>query len=348
MPIEENEISAKSFGGTEMVKRGLAERIEALEPGLLDDFQIICSRVREIDESKIRIYWLHDLPGDPETSHLKDQSSRDRFHHMVFCNHWQYQSYQTMLGVPYDHRSSIIDTPFEPTPIDDIKKSDSEIRMVYTSTPQRGLSLLVPVFEKLAEKYDNIYLDVFSSFKIYGWEGADKQFESVFEKCRQHPRINYHGFASNEEVRSTVANAHIFAYPSIWPECNSRSLIEAMSSKAMCVHPDYAGLVDTSGKLTHMYHGHSDANIHAKIFHNVLEQSIDIINKSKEDKEMEASLSDMLTFTKIYADNRFSWDLIVYKWIALLKDLKKALPTEESRKLITSNGVSSNKFVYQT
>ena len=73
MAFEENEISVNSQGGTESVKRGLASR---LDPKLIEDFQIICSRVRKIEEDKIRVYWLHDLPEDPETNHLKDQIGR--------------------------------------------------------------------------------------------------------------------------------------------------------------------------------------------------------------------------------------------------------------------------------
>lgn len=345
MPIEENEISAKSFGGTEMVKRGLAERIEALEPGLLDDFQIICSRVREIDESKIRIYWLHDLPGDPETSHLKDQSSRDRFHHMVFCSDWQYQMYQSTLGVPYSVNHSVIDTPIDPVSSDLIKKSDTEIRLVYTSTPQRGLSMLVPVFEELANKHDDIYLDVFSSFKIYGWDHADKQFEQLFEKCKNHPRINYHGFAPNEVVRETVAKAHIFAYPSIWPECNSRSLIEAMSSKAICIHPNYAGLMDTSGSITRYYQGDNDFNIHANIFYGTLNYNIEMIKHGRSDAQLQTNINSMTDFVKYYADNRFNWDIITRKWITILKSLKAQYKDPESRKV---KKATSGTFVYQT
>jgi hypothetical protein len=58
--FEENEISKNSQGGTEMMKRGVAERLPA---GIADDFQIICSRVRELEEDKIRVYWLHDQIG---------------------------------------------------------------------------------------------------------------------------------------------------------------------------------------------------------------------------------------------------------------------------------------------
>lgn len=124
--FEENEISLNSQGGTESVKRGLAER---LDPELLKDFQIICSRVRHIEEDKIRVYWLHDLPEDPETNHLKDAYSRDRFHQLVFCGNWQYSRYQLVCGVPYNTSSIVIDTPIEPAPL--VEKDFSTIRLIY-------------------------------------------------------------------------------------------------------------------------------------------------------------------------------------------------------------------------
>ena len=207
MPFEENEISVNSQGGTESVKRALAER---LPKELTDEFQIICSRVRKIEEDKIRVYWLHDLPEDPETNHLKDKSSRDRFHKIIFCGDWQYNRYQNMLGVPYSTTHSVIDTPISPLPVT-VKETDT-IRLIYSSTPQRGLALLVPVFEKLAEKHSNIHLDVFSSFKIYGWPDADKQFEPLYERIRNHPNMTYHGFAPNEVVREHLLKAQVIFF----------------------------------------------------------------------------------------------------------------------------------------
>lgn len=332
MAFEENEISVKSQGGTEMMKRGLASRLPS---DLVDDFQIICSRVRELQQDKIRVYWLHDLPEDPETNHLKDKASRDRFHHLVFCGNWQYDRYRTTLGVPYDTNSSVIDTAIDPLPI--VEKSKDQIRLIYTSTPQRGLAILVPVFEKLAEKYDNIFLDVFSSFKIYGWDQADKQFEPLYDKCRNHPRINYHSFAPNETLRESLLNAHIHAYPSIWLECNSRSVIEAMSAGALCVHPNFGGLIDTSGGLTCMYQGHHDIQKHAMIFYHILENAINNVLKNE--------TQDSLKLTKLYADARFNWDRITTDWIELLTSLKMNYTTPQSRSFSKN---TSDYFVYNT
>lgn len=320
MAFEENEISAKSQGGTEMMKRGLAER---LPPELSDDFQVICSRVRELEEDKIRIYWLHDLPEDPETNHLHKQESRDRFHKFVFCGQWQYYRYQHALGMPYDNKSIVIETAIDPIPA--AEKSKDEIRLVYSSTPQRGLALLVPVFEKLAEKYDNIVLDVFSSYKIYGWEDADKQFEPLYERCRNHPRINYHGFATNDEVRQALQKAHIHAYPSIWTECNSRSVIEAMSAGMLCVHPNYGGLIDTSGGLNFMYQGHHDHNMHANIFYHSLDNAIQVVNTEQ--------VQTYLKLVKMYADSRYNWTKITQQWVDLFTGLKQQYDTVDSRKI---------------
>ena len=70
------------MGGTELMKYGLHERL----PGeLLEHFQIICSRVREIDKNRIPILWCHDLAQDNEVAHLKDVKAEDmKFAKLVF------------------------------------------------------------------------------------------------------------------------------------------------------------------------------------------------------------------------------------------------------------------------
>jgi len=311
--IELNELNKESNGGTELTTRGLFNRLTRDE---LDGIQIITARVRELDPERIRIYHLHDLAGDPEAEHLKDPASRDRFHKLVFSSNWQYQQYRDYLGVPYSHQSCVIETGVEPIPL--VEKPKDKIRLIYTSTPHRGLEILVPVFIALADKYPNIELDVFSSFGIYGknWEGRDKQYEPLFEACRNHPQINYHGWADQETVRAAYQKAHIFAYPCIWPETSCRSLIEAMSAGCLAVHPNFSALADTSGGLTVQYDGdHENMNLHANIFAHTLMYAIENVQNN--------DLTQLLTFIKAYADTRFSWESIMPKWKGLIASLKE-------------------------
>lgn len=327
--FEENEVSEKSQGGTEQCKRAIQAK---LPPELVDNFQVICSRVREINPDKIRIYWVHDLPHDPETKHLDQENSRDRFHKIVFCGHWQYNQYLAYLGMPCDHKLAVIDTPIEPFRDLKPKSKEGPIRLIYTSTPQRGLQLLVPVFTKLSEKYDNIHLDVFSSFAIYGWEDADKQFSEIFDICKSHPQITYHGFQPNDVVRKAYEDAHIFAYPSIWPECNSRALIEGMSAGCLCLHPNYAGLSDTSGGLTAQYQWDQDANTHANKFYQLLDHSVQIVNN--EDTQ------NYLEFVKCYTDARYDIKKIAGTWEDMMRALLEQYPQE-------TRSVPKESFTYK-
>ncbi len=327
MGFHRNEISVKAKGGTELMRDLLESR---LSPELLDNFQIFMSRPRDFDYTKIRIIQCHDLAEDPESAKFRDQEFRDSFHKLVFISNWQYQRYQLIHNIPYNDNSIVLETGIEPafsnSNGEDFHqyKDKEKIRLVYTSTPQRGLDILVPVFETLAEKNPNIHLDVFSSFKIYGWDDADKQFEPLYDRIRNHPQMTYHGFTSNDKLREHLTKCHIFAYPSTWLETSCRAMLEAMSAGLVCVHPNYGALAETSGCLNVMYQGDiQDKNRHAQIFAGYLQSAINFV---KEDQHI-----SMTRFNKTFVDSRFNIDVIVNRWEMMLKDLLKKYPTVESR-----------------
>ena len=212
-------------------------------------------------------------------------------------------------------------------PIEDHEKpNDGTIRLAYWSTPHRGLNILVPVFDRLCEKYDNIELDVYSSFKLYGWEQRDKEFEPLFEQCRNHPKINYHGTVPNETLRENLKNTHILAYPSTWPETSCITLMEAMSAGLMCVHPNFAGLYETAANWTHMYQWHEDPSQHASVFYGVLDSSI----QSFWDEGVQSRLSSQSSYANVY----YNWNIRAMQWESLLTtllDMPRALPKPEGQ-----------------
>lgn len=308
--MELNEVNKNANGGTELVTRGILERIS---PEEFEGVQLITSRVRELKKRHKRILHLHDLAGDPEVQHLKSDLSRNRFSKLVFCSNWQYESYRNQLGVPWDDKSTVIANGIEPLGM--MLKPTDKIRLIYTSTPHRGLEILVPVFEHLYKQFDGqIELDVFSSFNIYGWPERDAPYEELFERCRQHPGINYHGFQPNSVVRKALEKAHIFAYPSIWQETFCIALAEAMSAGCLCVHPNLAALPETSGGLTVMYDGNQNPNEHAQVFAHTLAYAIENIRQN--------DMTPLLRYIKSFADTRYSWTNVIYKWQSLLNSLK--------------------------
>ena len=311
--MERNEVNKDSKGGTEL----LQERLYGgdIPRELLEKVQIVFSRARDLDPDKKKIYYCHDLPEDPESSRLSDPMYRKKFDKFVFVSNWQMEKYNEVRGVEYN-RSTVVKNSI--VPIDTTKRTKSDkIRLIYHTTPHRGLQLLVPAFVELCKRHDDITLDVYSSFKIYGWEDRDAQYQELFDICRNHPNIKYHGTVSNDEIREALLSADIFAYPSIWKETSCLSLIEAMSAGLLCIHPNLAALSETSMGLTWMYQWNEDANAHAGGFMQVLHQGIEVMRNQREAIEADLKLQ------KIQVDRVHGWNNKANEWKALLESIIK-------------------------
>jgi UDP-glucose:(glucosyl)LPS alpha-1,2-glucosyltransferase len=256
-------------GGSEL----MARRLENLfTPEQLEPYQIFVSRLTErFDDTKKKIAYFHDLPEDP-SSHFLNTDDIKQFSAFVFVSHHQLTRYLAVY--PYLPRGKcfVIENAIEPiteyTRQNDFA-SGQPIKLIYTSTPHRGLNIVVPVFDYIS-KTENITLDVFSSFNLYGWGERDKQYQNLLNDCKNHPKINYHGTQSNEVVRKALAESHIFCLPSIWEETSCLCLIEAMSADNICVISSLGALPETSLGSQIMYDYTDYIHDHANIFYHSL------------------------------------------------------------------------------
>ena len=295
-------------GGTEMMRNQLYSRVD---PDLLDKFQIICSRVRWIDPKKPTILWCHDTWDDPESQHLKEEERRARFEKFIFVSNYQLSTYNMALQVPYA-QSFVMQNAIEPIELKD--KNQDQIKLIYHTTPHRGLNVAVAAIMELAKTHgDKIHFDVFSSFEAYGWKDRDKEFEDLFNNIREHPQMTYHGYQPNEKVREALQESHIFAYPSIWPETSCIAAIEAMSAGCQIVCPNYAALPETTANFATMYQWSEDIQFHANVFANMLNAAIQ--------NHYDEHTQRKLLYQKNYTDNFYNWDLRASQWTGLLQGI---------------------------
>lgn len=308
--ISVDESSKNAMGGTEMMKFGLYER---LSPEIRDEFQIICSRVREVDPTRPSLLWLHDTWDDPEVQHLTNEKSRERFEQLIFVSYYQFWSYHHRLGIPYTN-SLVFRNAIEPIPAHK-KKLEGPVRLIYHTTPHRGLEILVPAFEKITEAFPNldVHLDVFSSFSVYGWEKRDIQYKHVFDRIEDHPQMTYHGGVDNATVREALKEAHIFAYPSIWPETSCIAAIEAMSAGCLVVCPNYGALPETTNNFSVLYPWAEDIGHHANIFAQTLKRAIDNVFLPEN--------QEMFKYQIGYTNTFYSWDSRIPQWEGLLRGI---------------------------
>ena len=306
MGIVKNEVNSIARGGTEL----LIEALERYVPEeLLSHFEIVPSRLRgELSPDKIKIYWAHDLAGDPECDHLRD-GGWNRFDKIVFVSNWQMQKFIDYYNSPWSHCVVI---PNAVEPVMNVNKPESgPIKLIYHTTPHRGLELLVPAFYALAERHD-IELDVFSSFKMYGWEARDQQYKHIFDMCRDHPKINYHGYQPNDVVRDYLGEAEIFAYPSIWQETGCCALMEAMSAGCLNVHSNFGCLYETSANWSLIYQYSENPNHHVNTFYGVLDHAIKNVRSSY--------FRGLTAHQKAYTDTFNSWNTRKMQWSGFLAD----------------------------
>lgn len=309
--IPRSELTKNAMGGTEL----LMERLySSLPEGYMKDFQIIPTRLtEELDPKRIRIVWMHDLADDPQVSYLANEGWR-KFHVIVFVSNWQMQYFIGKFGIPWEKclviQNSIL--PFDKEVF--TQKPTDKVNLIYTPTPHRGLEILLPVFQKLKTEFDNLHLDVYSSFNLYGWGERDRQYERLFQICEDDPDISYHGSKPNDEVREALAKSHIFAYPSIWTETSSLCLIEAMSAGLICVHPNLGALYETAAGYTYMYQFAEDANRHANTFYLMLKLAI-------ENHLYDDNIKYRVVQQKMYADQMYNWEFRRIQWKSLMDSL---------------------------
>ena len=302
--MELNELNKNAKGGTEL----MADRLyEYVDRKLLDEFQIVQSRVRDLDSKKKKIYWVHDLAGDPEVQHLKDGGWK-KFDKIVFVSHWQQQMYNAYLGVPFS-AGCVLQNAIKP--IADHEKPNDKIRLIYYSTPHRGLELLYPAFDELCKHYDDVELTVYSSFGLYGWPQRDEPYKKLFKALEDHPKIRYSGAVSNKHIRNELENHHIFAYPSIWQETSCLCLIEAMSAGLECVHSSLAALPETSMGLTRMYQYTEDMQNHVNVFYQSLVHAVEVQKQIKPDYQVQ----------KLLTNHRYNWETRAKEWTNMLTSL---------------------------
>lgn len=299
-------------GGTEQMYRQLVSR---LGPRYTEKFQIICSRFRELEPDKLPILWLHDLVEDPEAGRLVDPTFRAQFKKLVFVSDWQFSQYNLGLRVPYSG-SVILKNAIEPLPACEKPWGEGEggrMNFIYHTTPHRGLEILVPVFVELAKHFPNIHLDVFSSFDAYGWRHRDRPYEQLFETCRTHSQITYHGYQPNEVVREALLKAHVFAYPCIWKETSCIAAMEAMSAGALVVCPNLGALPETVSNYGVMYHFDENKNVHAQMFYTLLYSLI-----TRYQKEGPVTVTKA---AKERVDRFYSWEARLPEWEHLLNSI---------------------------
>jgi glycosyltransferase involved in cell wall biosynthesis len=301
-------------GGTEILKEQL---IAQLEPGSIDGINLIGSICHPslIQKDKINVVWQHLSYDQPNVQYMQDRKFVDSVDYFIYVSHWQYNKFRERFQIP-EYKSFIIKnaTPkFEVKP----RNKAGRIKLLYTSTPWRGLGVFIKAIDILNKTRDDFEVDIYSSTRIYGsaFEEAEKgKFDALFDKCKATDNVNFRGYGLNEQIRQALQDTHIYAYPSIFEETSCLAVIEAMSAGCHVVTTNYGALPETCGEFATMIEFDSSAQ-------NLIERYAQTLNSVLDNYKNNLYKEDLELQIKYY-EKYYSWNTRIAEWNNFLNYVK--------------------------
>jgi len=297
----------KPMGGTELMYNELMRRL----PDSYREHFSIFNYISQADFSKITIYW-NQLSHDQEAvQFLNDPQYIDKIDHFVFVSHWQAEQYRKHFNIP-GYKTHVLKNACIGTEIRK-PRNDGKIKLCYTSTPWRGLDVLLRAWEILQPT--DCELHVFSSCKIYGTDFArhDSEYEHLYEKCKTLPGVVYRGSIPNEELRAELPTFDILAYPCTFEETSCIAVIEALSAGLRVVTSSLGALPETTEGWADIYSFRSDPELHAELFAKRLAINIEILIRKQ--------LDTRLINQSIVYKNTWDWNSRFNEWLVFLADV---------------------------
>jgi glycosyltransferase involved in cell wall biosynthesis len=304
----------KPAGGSEILLSGLYRYTNISQH---EEINLIISNpyLNFLHHTKKNLLWQHLAHSDesvpPGYTNPSFMNAVDSF---VYVSHWQHEKYRWIFKIPLENayviKNAIEPIEFKPKP------KDGKLKLIYTSTPFRGLDMLLPAFEMINR--DDVELDVYSSVKIYGTRyEADTNgvYEEHFEIARNMKNVNYMGYATNDVVKKALQESHIFAYPSTFEETCCLAMIEAGAAGCKMVTTNLGALYETGSEYARLMPVQAASDVFISAYAKVLNEEIDNYWSKATQKTLKKQ-SD-------FYNEHYSWEKRAKEWNTLFEKISE-------------------------
>jgi len=248
-------------------------------PGLKPDVTILIvdagagPKLRELlgRDAKL-VLWVGHAADQPGVAPLKDPAVQDAFNAIALVSDWQRDQFIQAFGIA-PQRAALLRYAVAPPFLGRFKPGESIISvktrppvLAYTSTPFRGLDLLLRAFPEIRQRVPTVRLRVFSGMSIYlaTAQQDESQYGHLYRLCRQTEGVEYVGALSQPDLAGELSRAAVLAYSNTFAETSCISVLEAMASGCCVITSALGALPETTAgfaKLIPLDAGPSDARI---------------------------------------------------------------------------------------
>jgi glycosyltransferase involved in cell wall biosynthesis len=193
-------------------------------------------------------FWAHDIWADQNSLRNVHSDKIDKY----FClSPWHKEFFAQHHKVPLEKiwvtKNGIDLSRFN-------KEVVRENRLIYSSSPDRGLDTLLYLFPFIKSVIPDLTLHVFYGFdnwdKSIQTQGSDEQKrlrDQIFKDLKQDGVIS-HGRVSQSQLAEEIMKSKIWAYPTRFWETFCISALEMMAGGVTIVTSNLAGLKTTVGQ----------------------------------------------------------------------------------------------------
>jgi glycosyltransferase involved in cell wall biosynthesis len=301
------------YGGTEIQLEYLHKYVSK---ELLDKVNITTSIPEKtpLVINKTNILWVHNSYDQPNLySWFKNKLNHRKYDWYVFNSHWTYEKYRMIFDIPTDI-SLVIKNGFDD---DLIVKSDfkpkEKLKLVYTSTPWRGLDVLLSAMEQI--KTDKVELDIYSSTQIYGdhfKQISDNQFTALYDKAKTIKNVNYKGYLNHKELMKILHTYDAYIHPSTFEETFCLAAMESLAAGLVTVTTDLGALYETCAEFPIYVPYLKDKEALSNQFAGAIDVLPDFVNSLN---------ADAMKFQMQYYRQFYHWNVIKTYWERFLNGI---------------------------
>ena len=264
---------------------------------------------------KTNVLWVHNSYDQPNVAPwFKNKLNHRKYDWYVFNSHWTYEKYRYVFDIPTE-ASLVIKNGFDDLVIKTNFDPKPKIKMVYTSTPWRGLDVLLAAME--AVKHNKfIELDVYSSTQIYGEQFKaqnDKAFEPLYEKAKTTPNVNFKGYIEHPKLMEILHTYDVYIHPSTFEETFCVAAMEALAAGLIVVTTDLGALPETCAEFPVYVPYMKDKKLLAQKFAYTINALPALVNSAN---------PEALKFQQDYYRNFYHWSIIKGYWERFLNGIK--------------------------
>jgi len=126
------------------------------------------------------------------------------------------------------------------------RAKSSAMALAYTSTPFRGLNLLLSFFPEIYRNDPRVQLRIYSSMKVYFTDESKDAYANLYAHSRSMPGVEYVGSLPQPALAQSLKSATILSYPNTFPETSCIAVMEAMAAGLLIVTSDLGALPETT------------------------------------------------------------------------------------------------------